>query len=140
MSTTLTGEPQPKANGKATHSERRRVGDTVAPPIPDRGHPQAVFEYKDARGNLLYQNVRFPLVTGDGSPVKTFRLRRPNGKGGWVDDLDDVAQVPYRLPDLVKALVDGATVFIPEGEAKVDALLEWSVPATHIATGIKDYA
>jgi hypothetical protein len=36
--------------------------------------------------------------------------------------------------------VDGATVFIPEGEAKVDALLEWSVPATHIATGTKDYA
>jgi hypothetical protein len=148
MSTTLTGEPQPKANGKGTHSERRRVGDTVAPPIPDWGHPQAVFDYKDARGDLLYQNVRFPLVTADGSPVpsskgkpdKTFRLRRPNGAGGWVDDLDDVAQVPYRLPDLVRWLVDGATVFIPEGEAKVDALLEWSVPATHIATGTKDYA
>ena len=146
MSTTLTGEPEPKANGKATHSERRRVGDTVAPPIPDWGHPQAVFDYKDARGNLLYQNVRFPLVTADGSPVmssggkpdKTFRLRRPNGKGGW-DDPDDLAQVPYRLPDLVKALVDSTTVFIPEGEAKVDALLGWSVPATHIAAGTKDY-
>jgi hypothetical protein len=144
MSTTLTGEPQPKANGKATHSERRRVGD---PPIPDWRHPQAVFDYKDARGNLLYQNVRFPLVTANGSPVlsskgkpdKTFRLRYPNGKGDWFDDLDDVAQVPYRLPDLVRALVDGATVFIPEGEAKVDALLEGSVPATHIATGTKDY-
>ena len=147
MSTTLTGEPQPKANGKGTHSEGHRVGDTVGPPIPDWGHPQAVFDYKNARGNLLYQNVRFPLVTADGSPVlsstgkpdKIFRLRRPNGKGGWVDDLDDVAQVPYRLPDLVKSLVDGATVFIPEGEAKVDALLEWSVPATHIAVGTKDY-
>src|SRR6516162_9051272 len=147
MSTTLSGEPQPKANGKASHSERRRVGDAVGPPIPDWGHPKAVFDYKDARGNLLYQNVRFPLVTADGSPVmssggkpdKTFRLRRPNGKGGWVDDPDDLAQVPYRLPDLVRALVDGATVFIPEGEAKVDALLEWSVPATHIAPGTKDY-
>ena len=68
MSTTFSGEPQPKANGKATHSERRRGGDAVAPPIPDWGHPQAVFNYKDARGNLLYQNVRFPLVT-DGAPV-----------------------------------------------------------------------
>src|SRR6516225_8240460 len=147
MSTTLTGEPQPKANGKGTHSERRRVGDTVAPPILDWRDPQAVFDYKDACGNLLYQNVRFPLVT-DGSPVlsskgkpnKTFRLRGSDGKGGWVEDLDDVAQVPYRLPDLVKSLVDGATVFILEGEAKVDALLEWSIPATHIATGTKDYA
>src|SRR5215831_9589544 len=104
MSTMLTGKPQPKANGKATHSERRLVGDTVAPPILDWGHPQAVFDYKDACGNLLYQNVRFPLATANGSPVKTFRLRRPNGKGGWVDGLGDVAQVPYRLPDLVKAL------------------------------------
>jgi hypothetical protein len=81
-----------------------------------------------------------PVLSSKGKPDKTFRPRRPNGKGGWVDDLDDVARVPYRLPDLVKALVDGATVFIPEGEAKVDALLEWSVPATHIATGTKDYA
>ena len=93
MSTTLTGEPRPKANGKGTHSKSRRVGDTVVQPISDWGHPQAVFDYKDARGNLLYQNVSFPLVTADGSPVlssggkpdKTFRLRRPNGKGGWVD-------------------------------------------------------
>ena len=42
MSTTITGEP--KANGKGTDSERRRVGDTVAPPIPDWRHPQAVFD------------------------------------------------------------------------------------------------
>ena len=68
MSTTLTGEPQPKANGKGTHSERRRVGDTVAPPILDWRDPQAVFDYKDACGNLLYQNVRLPLVK-DGSPI-----------------------------------------------------------------------
>ena len=38
MSTTLTGEPQPMANGKAS-----RVGDALAPPIPDWRHPQAVF-------------------------------------------------------------------------------------------------
>ena len=79
MSTTLTGEPQPMANGKAS-----RVGDALAPPIPDWRHPQAVFDYKDARGNLLYQNVRIPLVTAEGAPVlsskgkpnNTFRLRQ----------------------------------------------------------------
>ena len=54
MSPTLTGEPQPKANGKATHSERRRVGETAAPPMPDLRYPQAIFDYKDACGNLLY--------------------------------------------------------------------------------------
>jgi hypothetical protein len=119
-----------------------------APPIPDFKHPQAVFDYKGADGKLLYQNVRYPLVTADGSPVvsskgkpdKTFRLRRPNGKGGWVGNLGGVAQVPYRMPDLLKALMHGATVFVPEGEAKADLLWKWGIPATHIATGTKDYA
>ena len=57
MSTMLTGEPQPKANGKGTHSERRRVGDTVAPPIPDWRHPQAAFDYKDARSTAQQSGV-----------------------------------------------------------------------------------
>ena len=69
--------------------------------IPDYTHPQAVFNYKDADGNLLYQNVRFPRITADGSPVmsskgkpdKKFCLRCPNGKGGWIADIGDVAQV-----------------------------------------------
>jgi DNA primase len=135
--------------GESTRKVRRKTkgdgaaADTVAPPIPDFKHPQAVFDYADADGNLLYQNVRFPRITVEGSPVisskgkldKTFRLRRPNGTG-----LGDTAQIPYRLPDLIKAFGDGATVFIPEGEAKVDSLLKWGVPATWVATGTKDYA
>ena len=55
MSTTITGEP--KANGKGTDSERRRVGDTVAPPIPDWRHPQAAFDYKDARSTAQRSGV-----------------------------------------------------------------------------------
>jgi hypothetical protein len=122
--------------------------NAATPPIPDYKHPQAVFDYRDADGNLLYQSVRFPLVAPDGSPVmsskgkpdKQFFLRRPNGIGGWVDDIGDVAQVPYRLPDVKKALADRATVFVPEGEAKADHLWKWSIPATHIAASTKDYA
>ena len=83
MSTTLIGEPQPKANGKATHAERHLVGDTVAPPIPDWRHPQAVFDYKDAHGNLLYQNVRFLLVTPDGSPVMS-----SNGQAAILQEIE----------------------------------------------------
>ena len=64
MSTTLTGEPQPMANGKAS-----RVGDALAPPIPDWRHPQAVFDYKDARGNLLYQ----PSGHGGGGARPVFK-------------------------------------------------------------------
>lgn len=60
-----------------------------------------------------------------------------DAKGGWVGDLGDVAQIPYRLPDLLKALTQGATVFITEGEAKADHLWARGIPATHIATGAK---
>jgi hypothetical protein len=131
----------------SSRPDRVDNGDLPAT-IPDYKHPQAVFDYKDANGNLLYQNVRFPLVTADGSPVmsskgkpdKKFCLRCPNGKDGWVGDIGDVAQVPYRLPDLKKALMHGATVFVPEGEAKADHLWAWSIPATYIAKGAKDYA
>jgi hypothetical protein len=42
--------------------------------------------------------------------------------------------------DLKKALTNGATVFIPEGEAKADHLWAWNIPATHIAKDTKDYA
>jgi putative DNA primase/helicase len=55
-------------------------------------------------------------------------------------DIGDVAQLPYRLPDLHKAIMHGATVFIPEGEAEADHLWAWNIPATHIAKGAKEYA
>jgi hypothetical protein len=139
--TVLSGKGNGAFNGKG-------AAEPSAPPIPEFKRPQAVFDYKDADSNLLYQNVRFPLVTAEGSPVmspkgkpdKTFRFRRPNGKGGWVGDLDGVAQIPYRLPDLRNALMRGATVFVPEGEAKADDLWKWGMPATHIAAGTVGYA
>ena len=39
-----------------------------------------------------------------------------------------------------KALANGATVFVIGGEAKADHLWKWSIPATYLATGTKDYA
>jgi hypothetical protein len=136
--------------GETVASKRRKpkgdgaAADAAAPPIPDFKHPEAVFDYRDADGNILYQNVRFPLITADGSPVisskgkpdKTFRLRRPNGEGG----LGDIAQIPYRLLDLTTARIQAEVVYIPEGEAKADRLREWGFLATNIAKGTQDFA
>src|SRR6266699_5388055 len=52
----------------------------------------ATYDYRDKDGVLLYQSVRY-------SP-KDFRFRRPDGKGGWIDNLDAAPRVLYRLPDL----------------------------------------
>ena len=81
-----------------------------APAKPD-GNAQTVhYPYLDASGNLLYRVTRFP--------DKQFRQSRPDGKGGWIWNLDGITRVPYRLPELLRADV----VMITEGEKDADTL------------------
>jgi hypothetical protein len=99
----------------------------MAPRIHN-GKPQivAAYDYRDEAGNLLYQAVRFE--PGDDGRNKTFRPRRPSGKGGWTWGLGDVRRVLYRLPEFLTD-TDRA-VFIPEGEGKVEALRAIGLVAT----------
>ena len=79
----------------------------------DQALPEEAYDYRDAQGHLVYQVVRrFP---------KSFRQRRPDGRGGWIWNLDGVARVLYRLPELLKA-APHATIYIVEGEKDVDAM------------------
>jgi len=82
----------------------------------------ATYGYKDADGRLLFQVCR----TAD----KRFFQRRPDGKGGWLNGLGGVKPVLYRLPELLKAVQRGETVFIPEGEKDVDNLVRLGLAAT----------
>ncbi|MBU0456505.1 MAG: hypothetical protein KKA99_07010, partial [Gammaproteobacteria bacterium] len=68
------------------------------------------YNYKDESGNLLYQAVRYE--------PKDFTQRRPDGKGGWIWNLEGVRRIPYNLPDVIKA----QEVFIVEGEKDADNL------------------
>lgn len=91
----------------------------------------ARFDYKNADGDLLYQVERLEGDDHkrDGVRNKTFRVRRPDGHGGWVYRLDNVPRVLYRLPELMAT--DATTpVFVVEGEAKADAMLALSLLAT----------
>jgi hypothetical protein len=92
----------------------RRDGQAKPKPPPSgKGKIVATYDYRDAGGKVLFQAVRYD--------PKDFRQRRPNDKGGWIWNLDGVAIVPYRLPELLDA--DPAeTVWIPEGEKDVDRL------------------
>lgn len=80
----------------------------------------AVYEYKDENSNRLYENVRFD--------PKDFRQRHfdANGKAVW--GLNGIRRVPYRLPELIKAVESaqnaeyGATIWLVEGEKDVDNL------------------
>lgn len=80
----------------------------------------ATYDYTDEAGKLLFQAVRFE--------PKGFSQRRPDGRGGWIWNLQGVRLVPYRLPELVAAGADH--VFIPEGEKDVDNLCRLGLVAT----------
>jgi putative DNA primase/helicase len=89
----------------------------------NRGRPRsariaATYDFTDESGSLLYQCVRME--------PKDFRQRRPNGKGGWLWNLDGIERVPYRLPNVLKA----DTVYLPEGEKDVHTLEAWGLVAS----------
>jgi hypothetical protein len=78
----------------------------------------ATYDYSDESGNLLYQTCRYQ--------PKDFRQRRPDGKGGWIWNLDGARRVLYRLPEVLKA----QTVCLAEGEKDCDDLVKLGFVAT----------
>src|SRR5262249_1391019 len=82
----------------------------------------AEYNYVDANGQLLYQVVRLE--------PKDFRQRRPDGKGGWTWNLKGIPRMLYRLPQVLKAVAEGNTIYIPEGEKDADNLNRLGFVAT----------
>jgi hypothetical protein len=130
---TLTGKRPPPRKGNG-------LGGTAAHKIVT-----ASFDYENESGDVLFFVERVEYLQGDGRRVlkddgkikKIFRQKRPDPAmpGQWLYNVDGVRVVPYRLPELVEAIAQEHTIFIAEGERKVDALLAWNVPATCNAMG-----
>ncbi|HZC56023.1 MAG TPA: AAA family ATPase [Xanthobacteraceae bacterium] len=135
----LTGKPAPKPPGNGKDHGAPEPRKVVA----------ASFEYVDEFGNLLFvvervefQNPDGSFVLKDGKRKKTFRQKRPEPHSfddEWIWNLDGVAIVPYRLPELTEAISNGQMIFIAEGERKVDELWAMNVPATCCAGDAKKW-
>lgn len=93
---------------------------------PPKARIVATYDYADLHGEVLYQVCRFE--------PKTFRQRRPDGDG-WSYSVKGVQQIPYRLLDVVKAVGDGRTIYIVEGEKDADNLAKEGLCATCNAMG-----
>lgn len=93
----------------------------------------ARYDYVDESGDLLFQVER--VEPGPQGKPKAFRQRRPDGEGGWIRSVKGVRLVPYRLPQVIKAVAAGDPVYIVEGEKDADALAETGVTATCNAGG-----
>src|SRR5215831_10744207 len=120
-----------KANGK--RKPAFDIGKITAAQSAGSGKPKgnivATYDYRDDKGELLYQVCRFE--------PKSFRQRRPDGKGGWIWSVKDCRRIPYRLPELLK--YPDACVFVCEGEKDADRVgcgrdASYLVPPAQIRT------
>jgi CHC2 zinc finger len=111
---TLAGDPPPqvKSNGSDRDTSARKI--------------VAEFSYYDDSGALAFAVERIEFQNPDGSYVtklgkrkKSFSRKRPDPDrpGRWIYNVDDVATIPYRLPELLEALRKNQTILIVEGEA-----------------------
>lgn len=96
-------------------------------PEQDARRIDATYDYTDENGVLLYQVVRyFP---------KEFRQRRPDGRGGWLWNMQGVRRVLYRLPAVMEAKARGEPIYLTEGEKDALALVKLGLCATTHAGG-----
>lgn len=91
----------------------------------------ATYDYVDGRGELLFQAVRME--------PKGFYQRRPDGRGGWVNNLKGIELVPYRLTELTAAIEQDQIIFIVEGEKDVESLNKHGLVATCNSGGAKKW-
>lgn len=97
------------------------------------------YHYTDRDGNLLYDVIRYQFILPDGSleidpktgnPRKTFRQRRPDGRGGYIWNLEGIGHTIYRHQQVDIAIAEGKTIYLVEGEKDVETLEEWGLVAT----------
>lgn len=92
--------------------------------VNDKAPRRVVAEYKytDQNGELLFVKVRYQ--------PRDFRVKRPDGSGGWAWGIGKADRLLYRLPEVLAAIKDGKTVWLVEGEKDADRLAGLGYVAT----------
>ena len=91
------------------------------------GRIVATYPYTDTNGELVHEVVRYD--------PKSFRQRRPDGKGGHVWNIQGVPAILYNLPAVHSAIEAGGLVVVVEGEKDADRLNALGFVATCNAGG-----
>jgi hypothetical protein len=112
--------------GCATEDVLAAAGLSMGDLMPNARLEVATYSYHDAAGKLRHETVRYD--------PKEFRQRRPDGRGGWVWNLQGVDRVPYRLRQLRRA-DRSKFVFLPEGEKAAERLAAEGLVSTAIVGG-----
>lgn len=93
---------------------------------------EAVYDYRDADGELRFQVLR--------KRGKTFACRRPLPGGGWAWNLTGVERLLYRLPETLAAARAGGVVYVVEGEKDADRFAGVGLVATTNPGGARQVA
>ena len=119
---TLTGRPAPKDDEpkQKTPSSKKTRGRFVC-----------AYPYADEIEVEQFQVCRY-------AEPKSFSQRRPDPvhEGAWIENLDGVRMVPYRLPDLMEQIANGRRIYFFEGEKDVDTAVSMGLTATTTAMGV----
>ncbi|WP_128380484.1 toprim domain-containing protein [Streptomyces cavernae] len=116
--------------------QQDRAADDTWIPCRDRGHKRvAQYVYRDERSAVVHGVTR--------CDHKCFAQWRPDNsaKSGRRWSLNDqqgnrlVRIVPYRLPEILKAIAEDRVIWIAEGEKDVHALVDHGLQATCNAAG-----
>jgi putative DNA primase/helicase len=100
-------------------------------PAANWEHVDVTYDYVDEDGALLLQVGRW-------NQPKQFGQRIPNGNGGWLYTLKELKRrVPYMLPELLRAISRGETVYVVEGEKDANNLMSLGFVATTNPQGAK---
>lgn len=120
---------------RAVHLE---VKDLMPPPEQKQPRLTLVksYDYYDGDGTLLFQKQRFADEYGK----KTFRQRKPDGRGGWTYSLGDTPKVLYNLPKVLMAKAERAFIWVVEGEKDADAVSALGEVATTMPNGAGSWA
>lgn len=105
------------------------IKDDAGRPIP----PSHIYKYTDGQGKTLYEVLRIMKPNGK----KTFVQRQPDpekpGRYKW--NLNGVTRVLYHLPEVLRAVQNGETIFVVEGEKDVESWRRRGFVATCGAMG-----
>jgi hypothetical protein len=91
----------------------------------------AEYDYVDANGALLYQVCR--------TDPKGFFQRRPDGNGGWINNLKGIDRVLHRLPEVLAAIGRSDPIYLVEGEKDAANLAGMGLTATTNAEGARKW-
>ena len=78
------------------------------------------YDYVTESGELLFQCCRYE--------PKDFKQRQPDGRVGWLWNLQGTRRVLYRLPELLRDLKRGLPVIVTEGEKDADEIAKLGLP------------